>query len=124
MIQLSLLDALRTPLVIQPVAPHGEVIQGRADESFVLPHPRLAWPLAQIDLHKHIDGMWMWGVKFSADHHGGGYRVGPKWGKFAATRDDALFYAARELRANLDGDTGSSALKIRVWLASIAPEAA
>lgn len=123
MIQLSLLDALRSPPIIQPVSPHGEVIQGQADNSFVLPHPHLAWPLAQIDLHKHSDGTWMWGVNFSTGHHGRGYRVGPKWGKFAVTREDALFYAARELHAGLEGDKSSDALKIRAWLASVAPEA-
>jgi len=105
------------------VSPHGVVIQGQADNSFVLPHPHLVWPLAQIDLHKHSDGTWMWGVNFSTGHHGRGYRVGPKWGKFAVTREDALFYAARELHAGLEGDKSSDALKIRAWLASVAPEA-
>lgn len=123
MMQLSLFDALRSPAIVRRVAPDGDVIQGDVDESLVLPHPRLAWPLAQIDLHRHIDGTWMWGVKFCADHHGSGYRVGPKWGKFAESRDDALFYACRELRANLKGDSSTDAVKIRAWLDRIMPEA-
>lgn len=123
MTQLSLLDALRNPPIIKPIMPHGDVIHGQVDDSFVLPHPRLALPVAQIDLHRHSDGMWMWGLNFAADSHGGGYRVGPKWGKFASSRDDALYYAAREMLSKLDQDRSSSAVKIRAWLCSLVPEA-
>lgn len=90
------LDLFATPVaspIIRPVDRDGGVIQGEPDETLILPHPRLAWPLARIDLHQHTDGTWMWGITRA----GGGYRVGPKWGKFAATRDDALHWAVQEL---------------------------
>ncbi|MBT0780551.1 hypothetical protein [Paracoccus sp. pheM1] len=91
--QLSLFDALRQPPVMRPVEPSGTVVQGEIDETLTLPHPRLAWPLARIELHQHVDGLWMWSVSMA----GGGYRVGPKWGKFAQSRDDARSYACDEL---------------------------
>lgn len=91
--QLDLFSALRQPAIIRPVDPMGSVVQGDPDETLTLPHPRLAWHLARIELHRHSDGTWMW----SASMCGGGYKVGPKWGRFAATRDDALHWAVEEL---------------------------
>lgn len=80
------------------VDPKGPVIQGDPDITLILPHPRLAWPLARIELHQHDDGRWMW----SASICGGGYKVGPKWGRFADTRDDARRLAAAELLERID----------------------
>ncbi len=91
--QLSLFDALRAPRIVRAIEPNGTVIQGDADETLTLPHPRLAWPLARIELHRDTDGLWMWSVSMA----GGGFKVGPKWGRFAHTRDDALSYARDEL---------------------------
>lgn len=92
--QASLLDLLRSPPVARPVDPDGPVVQGEPDETLTLPHPRMAWPLARIELHRHDDGLWMWSVSSACTSS---YKVGPKWGRFAQTRDDALFHAAQEL---------------------------
>lgn len=91
--QLSLFDAIRAPRVIRPVEPYGEVVKGEVHETLILPHPRLVWHLAEVELHQHADGLWMWSVSSV----GSSYKVGPKWGKFAQTRDDALSYARDEL---------------------------
>lgn len=79
--------------VLAPVDPDGPVIQGAPDVTLRLPHPRLAWDLAVIELHEHEDGRWMWAVSGA----GGGYKVGPKWGRFAATQEEAMRFAAIEL---------------------------
>jgi len=42
---------------------------------------------------QHDDGRWMWATGTC----GGGYKVGPKWGNFAATQQEATRYAAAEL---------------------------
>lgn len=91
--QLDMLGLMRPVPIRRPVIAHGDVIHGEADESLLLPHPRLAWDMAVIELHQHESGMWMWGVR----HASGGYKVGPKWGRFAYTRSDALYFAADEL---------------------------
>lgn len=97
--QLDMFAILRPPPILRPVEPHGPVVESDPDEVLRLPHPRLAWDLAAIELHRHSDGLWMWSV----NHGCGGYRVGPKWGKFASTRDDALHHAAQELIARTRG---------------------
>lgn len=91
--QLSLFDTPPAPALLRAVDPFGTVVRGKADETLTLPHPRLAWHLAEVELHRHEDGLWMWSVNTAS----GGYKVGPKWGKFAQTRDDALHYAKAEL---------------------------
>ncbi|MAC81460.1 MAG: hypothetical protein CML66_25755 [Rhodobacteraceae bacterium] len=101
--QLSLFDALRSPPIVVPVQPNGEVIQGDPDEFHFLPHPRLAWHRGEIELHQHTDGGWMWSTSAHVGDWGYGYRVGPKWGKFAECRDDALHYAVEEIVARLTG---------------------
>ena len=98
--QLSMFDIFEPPpaLIIERVDPCGEVVRGQADETLTLPRKGNANPIAEIELHQHINGRWMW----STSHHlsngsGGCYKVGPKWGKFAATRSDALRAAVDEL---------------------------
>lgn len=113
--QLSLFDAARRPPVVVAVDPHGDVLQGGADRCWVLKHPRLAWDSAKIELHRHSNGLWMWGVCFHVENHGGGYRVGPKWGKFAETIDDALHYAVGELLSKIGDDKSSDAARVRTW---------
>lgn len=115
----DLLDLMRAPPVVRPVDPDGPVVQGDPDEELRLPHPRMAWDLACIQLHRHEDGSWMWAVRTA----GGGYKVGAKWGKFAATRGDALHHAVRELEARLErirspeivGVTKAQLASIRRW---------
>lgn len=75
----------------------GPVVQDEIDHVFELPS-KLAWPTARIEIHRANNGYWMWAVQIQLScGSGGGYRVGPKWGRFAVTRFDALFYACREL---------------------------
>jgi hypothetical protein len=120
MTQLDLFAALRQPLALEPVDPHGPVVQGQPDITLRLPHPRMAWDLAAIQLHEHEDGRWMWGVTQA----GGGYKVGPKWGKFAATQAEAQHHAAAELvdwcdrnagRAHSMAITPAQLAQIRAW---------
>ena len=56
-------------------------------------------PEMKIELAKHTDGRWMWARSCTTNMAYSGYRVGPKWGKFAATRGDAIWAACQELRA-------------------------
>lgn len=95
--QLDLFALMRNPPVRCPVDPDGPVIQGEPDETLRFRHPRLAWDIARIELHLHSDGLWMWATSGG----GGSYKVGPKWGRFARTRDDALYYATQELLTGL-----------------------
>lgn len=117
--QLDLFSALHSPAIVLPVDPDGPVIQGEIDEVLSLRHGRLAWNRADIQIHRHNDGRWMWSTSYHAGDHGGGYRVGPKWGKFAETRDDALFYAVRELTERLSGNESRDARDILAWMAAL-----
>lgn len=116
--QLGLFDTLRSQPVRLSVAPHGSVLDSSMDPHFTfrLPHPRMVWDRAQIEVHCHDDGMWMWSASFMADSEGSSYRVGPKWGKFAETREDALFFAVEELESRLGRKGGPDAALILKWL--------
>lgn len=113
--QLSLFDALHKPPVRRPVDPDGPVVQGKPDEVHRLPHRRLAWALAEIELHRHEDGLWMWSASWHADNAGGSYRVGEKWGRFAESRDDALYHAVGEIRDGIGRRDSADARKILEW---------
>ena len=91
--QLSMFDMIRPPPIVLCVDPDGPVVRGPAHETLILPHPRMAWHLARIELHPH-DDLWMWSASSPCC---GSYKVGAKWGRFAACRDDAAHYAAREI---------------------------
>lgn len=117
--QLGLFDALYAPAVVLPIDPDGHVVQGEVDEHYFLPHLRLAWHRAEIELHRHENGLWMWSASYKCDQQGSGYRVGPKWGKFAETRDDALFYAVRELHDRLHDMDSADAKQILTWADSL-----
>lgn len=120
-LQLDMLDLMSPALpnaIKRPVDPAGEVVQGEVDETLTLPHPRLAWARASIELH-YYEGMWMWATSHNLDGCGGGYRVGPKWGNFARTRDDALALAIDEIKSRLSqrADRSEPAKKqILSWL--------
>ncbi len=91
--QLSMFDLIRPAPIVLTVDPDGPVVQGPAHETLTLPHPRMAWSLARIELHPH-DDLWMWSTSSPCC---GSYKVGAKWGRFAACRDDAAHYAACEI---------------------------
>lgn len=116
--QLSMLDLMRPGPILRPVERDGAVIQGMPDVTLRLPHPRMAWDLACIELHEHEDGLWMWSVQIC----GAGYKVGPKWGKFAQTQADATYFAASEMlrrtenmRPEGKGITAAQLTQIRDW---------
>lgn len=117
--QLSLLDLMEPPVavMIEPVQPMGQVVHGEPDETLVLPRPGNANPLAEIELHRHVDGRWMWSASFGLlDGSGSSYRVGSKWGRFAATRSDALRAAVDELTERLSKREACSSIpKIISW---------
>jgi hypothetical protein len=114
----SLLDLMHAPPVVRPVDPDGAVIQGEVDETLTW-YGRRPWIRARIELHRHDDGLWMWAIDWRVSGRGAGYRVGPKWGRFAETRADALFWAVRELVGRLpEGDP--DAARIRAWAESLA----
>ncbi len=117
--QLGLFDSLRRPPVIHEVDPDGGVVIGEPDFAFRLPHPRYAWDRAEIEIHQHTDGLWMWSSSWCDGGQGSCYRVGPKWGKFAETRDDALFYACRELEQRLSVQDGREAVLILEWVRAL-----
>lgn len=117
--QLSLFDALRRPPVQMAVDADGLVLQTEPHFTFRLPHPRYAWERAEIEVHQHEGGLWMWSTSHNADMGGGGYRVGAKWGNFAETREDALFYACVELERKLEGKVTSDVLMIQKWVANL-----
>ena len=119
MSQLGLFDLLHAPPVIRPVDPDGAVVR-EPDVVLSLPHPRMAWNYADIELHQHDDGLWMWATSYCSDGAGGGYRVGAKWGHFAETRDDALYYAIAELKERLARRPCADASKILTWLEGLA----
>lgn len=116
--QLGLFDTLRHVPVRLPVQPHGSVLHQsiEPDFAFRLPHPRMAWDRAEIEIHRYEDGKWMWSASFLADSEGSSYRVGPKWGKFAETREDALFFAAEELQGRLARKRSADVTLILKWL--------
>ena len=97
--QLSMFDMMHSAPITRPIDPDGPVIKGAAEITLRLPHPRLAWDLAAIELHRHEDGLWMWSVQIC----GAGYKVGPKWGNFAETQAAATYHAACEMLRATDG---------------------
>lgn len=118
--QLSFFDAFDPVAIRRPVDPDGPVIpQSEIDEVLFLPHPKMAWHRAEIELHQHIDGTWMWSASFNAGGRGHSYRVGPKWGRFAATRDDALRLAVKEIEDRLIGCGESAAVAVLNWASAL-----
>lgn len=93
----SLLSLMLEPAIIRPVEPNGEVIPAAAIAE-VIDHKGQGFS-AQIQLHPTTGGMWMWSTGYSTPKGGACYQVGPKWGRFARTRQGALEHACEELRA-------------------------
>lgn len=128
--QLSLLDAIHGPPIRRPIDPVGSVEQEPIDEvlTFRPPKWRLAWSPAVIELHRDREsGLWMWAVQLGLHSWGTGYRVGVKWGRFAETREAALFHAVAEARAHLgrkdalDPTDAKLARQMGAWLDEVSP---
>lgn len=119
--QLSIFDVLRAPPVRVPVDRYGPVLKTDPDFTYSLEHPRMAWNYADIEVHRHTNGLWMWSTSYNCDMGGGGYRVGEKWGKFAETQADALYYACVEIEERLSGSNGPDARKVLEWVKGIKP---
>lgn len=90
-------------IIRRPVMPHGHVIQ---DEALIellefgdvrLKPPSKAVSSITIEIAQHADGLWMWSTSGVIRKEYRGYRVGPKWGLFAETRQDAITAACNEL---------------------------
>jgi len=112
-----LLDLMRPQPDLAPVDPGGSVVRGAPDRVIPMPRPKIGCH-AEIELHRHDDGRWMWSVSVECDNSYSGYRVGPKWGQFSASEDDALYWAARELLGRLARNPGAetaSRARIRAW---------
>ncbi len=119
---MDLLDLMVAPALILRVDPDGPVVQGQVDEVLALKNPKLpnGVPTAKIELHQHSDGKWMWSTSAHLSNDGGyGYRVGPKWGKFAGCRDDALHWARKELTNRLKNKDHHDAKKALAWAAKL-----
>ncbi len=117
MSDLPLLDLMHAPPVDVPFDRNAEVLQGEPDEVLSLPQRRLAWLEARIDLHRdRARDLWMWSTRLHIEGRGYGYSVGEKWGKFAATRADALHWARVALLGYLDKRPDTPATqRIRRW---------
>lgn len=116
--QLSFLEAmLPAPTAItRPVEPFGRVTPLEdIMETVRLPHPKMVWASAEIQLHQHTDGLWMWGTSAQGFGEGYGYQVGPKWGKFARSRGDALWLAADEIETRFLSRAGNDRARIEAW---------
>lgn len=96
-------DAVRPVEIIRkPVDPYGSVIKDDPQvEVFEFGGRRLkpSGKAAQItiEIAPHTDGLWMWSASGLIRTAYSGYRIGPKWGKFAKSRRDAITAACNEL---------------------------
>lgn len=116
--QPSLFDALHRPPVYVAVDRTAPYVRVEPETRLILRHPRLAWNRAEIALHPH-ENLWMWATVWMLEDQGGGYAVGPSSGKFAETKDDALFHAIREIRLNIERHHCDASNAIRKWLGSL-----
>ncbi|GAC1042286.1 hypothetical protein [Rhizobium sp. No.120] len=117
--QLSLFDSIRKPPVIASIDPDGRVWQEDPDFTFRLAHPRMVWDRARIEIHRHVDGLWMWSTSSQTNDRGHCYKVGAKWGNFAESREDALFYACEEMERHLSANDGPDIVLIKNWVAAL-----
>lgn len=110
------MNARYVEIIRTPVEPHGHVIQDDTQietltfGSFRL-YPSGSTPVVIIEIAQHIDGLWMWSTSMHGSSGGYGYRVGPKWGRFARTRQDAITAACNEIE-----DRGNATAEVLAWL--------
>ena len=118
--QLSMLDLFRPPPLMRGVDPDGMVIEGHIHTVLRLPHSK-SGDLARIEVHPY-ETLWMWATFYQIGSHGNGYRVGPKWGQFAESMEDAIFWSVRELQKNMAKQRKSKGRDAIVrWLALYEP---
>lgn len=120
--QLTIFDTPPKPALIRKVDPDGSIVQGKPKISLSLQKSNPdALPTVRIQLHPDDDGLWMWSTLLNLDSGGGGYKVGRKWGNFAHSQGDALFYAKEEVRARLNDyrTTPASRKEIIRWLGGL-----
>jgi hypothetical protein len=116
---MNLLNLMTEPPMLEPCDPDGAVITDNIAVVFELPHSNLpALAAGRIELHPHDDGRWMWATSCQFSHGaGGGYRVGPKWGKFARDRQNALHWAIEELLERMAAEPGDTeTARVREWV--------
>jgi hypothetical protein len=113
----TLLDLMTAPPIRRAIDPDGQVV-ATPDETLRFDGGK-RWLGAEIELHRDAEsGFWMWSVSYQLPDRGSCYRVGPKWGKFAASRMDALAHARAELRDRLKGceaSAGALAGRMIAW---------
>lgn len=105
----TLLDLMREPMIVRPVDPDGPTV--KADEVLEWGKPWSGFRYARIELHQHDDGLWMWARSFELAERAATYRVGPKWGRFAKSRADALHYAIEDLLRDVEKAATTQAQK-------------
>ena len=123
-VQLDMFDLMVRAAEIWPVKPNGSVVKGTPDHILRLRHPKFASDIATIEVHRcRKSGKWMWSTAFHIHHSGSGYKVGPKWGKFASSASDALHWAKAELCQGIHNRASAEEnLKIKAWAEQIALE--
>lgn len=121
-IQLSMFDLFRPAPIRSAVDPDGMVVAGRIHTILRLPHPRQKQhDLARIEIHPH-ENHWMWATAYNLEQGGSGYRVGPKWGHFATSMEDAIYWAVREMQKGIAKYSNSKGCDvIERWLALYEP---
>lgn len=74
---------------------------------------------ARIELQMHTDGRWMWSASVYSFKCGWGYKVMPKWARFAKTCKQALEMAVDEMmeRTTASRDfSAAHAVKVKAWV--------
>ena len=104
------LDLFFDPPPTKPVHIHGEVCtDDEIYDTVTIGDHRYG---LRIELAQHA-GQWMWGTCFHTPTSGSGYRVGPKWGRFAGSIHDATIKAVEEIRERARGhDGGERVIKL------------
>lgn len=118
--QMSMFDLFRPAPERRRIDRDGEVVRGSVHTVLRLERAGNL-DLARIELHPH-EGKWMWATGFAVELGGSGYHVGPKWGQFAATHDDALYWAIQEIREGIAKyERSRSTVAIERWLGLYEP---
>lgn len=116
--QLSLLDLLGPQLLVRPVDPDGQVV-AKPDEEFTLVNGAATWERVRVQLHEAPEG-WMWGTSTAIGGTGCSYQIGPKWGRFACSRDEALLFARQEVLAVCNrGPADAWSRRVQRWVLAL-----